>query len=231
MTLFALIHGAGDGGWAWHLVEEALRERGHTSVAPDLPTDGAATLTDYADVVLEAIGSTEEPVIVVAHSFGAFTGPLVAERLPAAGLVFVAGMVPKPGEAPADWWGNTGFSEAAHEQAIEDGGLTGSSDPYVAYYHDVPRHLADRALRNERDHPSSAADSQPWPLDAFPTVPTRFVLCTEDRLLPPPFVRRLVDERLGLVPDEIKSGHCASLSRPTELAALLDAYAVDLIAR
>ena len=25
MTLFVLIHGAGDGGWYWHLVEEELR--------------------------------------------------------------------------------------------------------------------------------------------------------------------------------------------------------------
>ena len=152
MSTFALIHGAGDGGWAWHLVEEELGARGHTTVAPDLPTDESATLTDYADVVLDAIGPPEEHVVVVGHSYGAFTAPLVADRLPAAGLVFVAGMIPKPGEAPGDWWGNTGYGAAAHEQAVKDGGLTGSPDPYVAYYHDVPKHLADRALRDERDH-------------------------------------------------------------------------------
>ena len=39
MTTFALVHGSGDGGWAWHLVQRALRERGHEAVAPDLPTD------------------------------------------------------------------------------------------------------------------------------------------------------------------------------------------------
>lgn len=230
MTLFALIHGAGDGGWAWHLVEQELRARGHATVAPDLPTDESATLTDYADVVLDAIGSHDELVVVVGHSYGAFTAPLVADRLPAAGLVFVAGMVPKPGEAPADWWTNTGYSEAVYQQAAEDGGLTGSSDPYVAYYHDVPKHLADRALRDERDHPSSAADAQPWPLDAFPTVPTRFLLCTQDRFFPAPFMRRLARERLGLIADEIESGHCASLSRPKDLAAMLDSYATELLA-
>ena len=229
MTHFALIHGAGDGGWAWHLVEQELRALGHAAVAPDLPTDESATLTDYAEVVLEAIGPTEELVVVVGHSFGAFTAPLVADRLPAAGLVFVAGMVPKPGEAPADWWGNTGYSAAAHEQASRDGGLTGSPDPYVAYYHDVPKHLADRALRDERDHPTSAADAQPWPLASLPAVPTRFVVCTEDRFFPAAFMRRLADERLGLVPDEIESGHCASLSRPEELAAMLDSFAIEMV--
>lgn len=39
MATFALIHGAGDVGWYWHLVEEELRRRGHHTVAPDLPCE------------------------------------------------------------------------------------------------------------------------------------------------------------------------------------------------
>jgi hypothetical protein len=50
------------------------------------------------------------------------------------------------------------------------------------------------------------------------------VLCTEDRLFPPEFMRRLVAERLGIVPDEIAAGHYVALSRPHELADLLDGY-------
>ena len=37
MATFALIHGGGDVGWYWHLVEAELRERGHGVVTPDLP--------------------------------------------------------------------------------------------------------------------------------------------------------------------------------------------------
>ena len=49
MATFALIHGAGDVGWYWHLVERELRDRGHEVVAPDLPIDNdAATFSDYA---------------------------------------------------------------------------------------------------------------------------------------------------------------------------------------
>lgn len=36
MATFALIHGAGDAGWYWHLVEAELRDRGHDTLAPDL---------------------------------------------------------------------------------------------------------------------------------------------------------------------------------------------------
>jgi hypothetical protein len=37
-------------------------------------------------------------------------------------------------------------------------------------------------------------------------------------------MRRVVTERLGIVPDEIAAGHCVALSRPHDLAELLDGY-------
>ncbi|MGW4821988.1 alpha/beta fold hydrolase [Streptomyces sp. NPDC004227] len=221
MSTFVLIHGSGDVGWYWHLVEAELRARGHGVVAPDLPGDDESlTLDDYADAVVEAVGGRHS-VVVVGQSFGAFTAPLVAVRRRVEALVLVAGMVPGPGESPDQWWSNTGYTEAVRRQAARDGGLTGSDDPYVAFYHDVPRELAEEAMSKERAHPSSAASAQPWPLDAWPAVPTRFVLCTEDRLFPPDFLRRLVLERLGVVPNEIAASHCVALSRPVELADIL----------
>jgi pimeloyl-ACP methyl ester carboxylesterase len=136
----------------------------------------------------------------------------------------VAGMVPSPGEAPEDWWANTGYGAALREQAARDGGLTGNDDPFVAYYHDVPRELAQQAMSRERAHPSQAAMAAPWPLAALPDVPTKFVLCTEDRFFPPDFLRRVVAERLGIIPDEIAAGHCVALSRPRQLAKILLDY-------
>ena len=50
MSTFVLIHGAGDTGWYWHLVDAELRSHGHDVVAPDLPGDNdSAGLDDYAD--------------------------------------------------------------------------------------------------------------------------------------------------------------------------------------
>lgn len=221
---FVLIHGAGDGGWYWHLVEAELRARGHDVVAPDLPADDeSATLTDYADAVVDAVGGRQD-LVVVGQSFGAFTASLVAHRLPVDVLLLVAGMIPNPGESPDDWWRNTGYRSAVEEQAARDGGLTGSSDPYVSFYHDVPRELAAEAMARERAHPSQASMVAPWPLEAWPNVPTRFVLCTADRFFPLDFYRRLAHKRLGIVPDEIASGHCPALSQPRKLAGLLARY-------
>jgi pimeloyl-ACP methyl ester carboxylesterase len=117
MSTFVLIHGAGDSGWYWHLVEAELRARGHDVVAPDLPADDdSAGLKEYADTVVKAVRDRRD-LLVVGQSFGAFTAPLVADRLPVDMLVLVAGMIPAPGEVPADWWNNTGYRDAVQEQA------------------------------------------------------------------------------------------------------------------
>jgi pimeloyl-ACP methyl ester carboxylesterase len=224
MTTFVLIHGGGDVGWYWHLVEAELRQVGHDVVAPDLPCDDdTAGLQNYADTVVDAVGDRGD-LVVVGQSYGGFTAPLVADRLPVEALVLVAAMIPVPGESPAQWWQNTGYGQAAEEQARRDGGLTGSDDPFVAFYHDVPRALAEEALSKERSE-STTAYHDPWPLVAWPAVRTHFVLCRDDRFFPADFMRRVVADRLAIEPDEITAGHSVALSRPQELADLLVGYA------
>ncbi len=224
MATFVLIHGAADSGWFWHLVEPELRDRGHDVVAPDLPCDDdSAGLAEYADTVVEAIGDRTD-LIVVAQSFGGFTAPLVCDRLPVGLMVLLAGMVPAPGEAPDDWSANTGFAQARREREERDG--PSSEDDIAMFLHDVPPDLAEEALRRAR-HQSDTPGKRPWPLPAWPNVPTRFLLCRDDRFFPAEFLRRVVWDRLGFTPDEIDGSHCVALSRPGELADRLDAYLAD----
>jgi hypothetical protein len=216
MANSVLIHGAGDVGWYWHLVERELRQHGHDTLAPDLPCDDdSAGLAEYADTVLQAIGG-RRGLVVAAQSFGGFTAPLVAARVPVDMLVLVAGMIPVPGEFPDDWPANTGFDAVMGQQAQRYPGQD-------LIYQDVPPVLAEQARRNARDQ-SDTPGHAPWPLDAWPPVPTRFVLCTEDRFFPPEFMRRVVANRLGVVPDEMAAGHAVALSRPKELASLFASY-------
>lgn len=52
-------------------------------------------------------------------------------------------------------------------------------------------------------------------------------LCTEERFFPAPVMRRVISLRLGgVTPEEISAGHCVALSRPKELADLLDGQTV-----
>ena len=94
MATFVLIHGAGDVGWYWHLVDAELRARGHDSISPDLPCDDdSAGLPEYADTVADAIGDRTD-LVVVAQSLGGFTAPLVCDRVAVDLLVLVAPMIP-----------------------------------------------------------------------------------------------------------------------------------------
>lgn len=178
---FVLIHGAADSAWYWHLVEPELRERGHDVVAMDLPCDDdSAGLAEYADAVVNAIGQRRD-LVLVAQSFGGFTAPLVCERVPVDLMVLVAGMIPSAGEAPDDYWTNTGYTSPvlddyeASESMSEDDAWT-----IAAFMHDVPANLAAEALKRVRDQ-SEKPGKEPWPLDAWPDVPTKFLLSRDDR--------------------------------------------------
>ncbi len=209
MATFALIHGGGGSAWDWHLVVPELRQRGHDPVAVDLPCeDESAGWREYAELVVEALGDRQN-VVVVGHSLGGFTAPLVCARSTADLLVLVAGMIPAPGELFADWWTNTGYEASGYDDV---------------FYHDVSPALAEEAQRRERDETSKAL-REPWPLEAWPDTPTRYLLCRDDRMFTAAWARRHARERLAVEADEMDGGHYVSISRPHELAERLDAYA------
>ncbi|HET9213298.1 MAG TPA: alpha/beta hydrolase [Gaiellaceae bacterium] len=211
MATFALIHGGGGSAWDWHLVAPELSRRGHDPVAVDLPgEDDSAGWWEYADAVVQAVGDRGD-VVVVAHSLGGFTAPLVCERIQVDLLVLVAAMIPSPGELFADWWANTGYEESRYEDV---------------FYHDVPPELAAEARRRERDEAGKAME-EPWPLEAWPETPTRYLLCRDDRMFSAAWARRHARERLGVEPDEMDGGHYVTLSRPRELADRLAGYAAQ----
>jgi pimeloyl-ACP methyl ester carboxylesterase len=212
MTTFALIHGGGGSAWDWHLVVPELQGRGHEVAPVDLPSeDESAGWWEYADAVVGAIGERRD-VIVVGHSLGGFTAPLVCERVPVDLLVLVAAMVPAPGELLDDWWTNAGYTESGFDDV---------------FYHDVPPELAADATRRERSE-SAKALREPWPLDGWPNVPTRYLLCRDDRMFTAGWARRHARERLGIEADEMDGGHYITLSRPLELAERLHTYAASI---
>ena len=221
MATFVLLHGAGSDSWYWHLVAPRLRDAGHDVVAVDLPVDDdAAGLAEYADGVVEAVAG-RSGLVLVAQSMAAYTAPIVATRVPVERIVLVAPMTPSPGETPGEWWDATGQPEAARRFAQEEGRDPDAPfDPFEVFLHDVPPAVASASIDHVRRQ-SDTPFGDPWPLAGWPSVPTRLLLCARDRLFPPSFQRRLARERLGLVPDEIDSGHLPALSRPEALAERL----------
>jgi pimeloyl-ACP methyl ester carboxylesterase len=221
-TTFVLVPGAGGDTWFWHRLVAELESRGHHALPVELPAaDESAGLAAYADTVVAAIGD-RSPVVLVAQSMGGLTAPLVCDRVPVDLLVLLNAMVPRPGETGGEWWTVTGQGEAAagYRQEL---GLPAELDDDGTYFHDVPADVV-AAAKEQPLAQSTRPFEDPWPLTAWPDVPTRVLVGRDDRLFPARLQRRIAAERLGITADEMPGGHLVALSRPVELADRLEAY-------
>jgi pimeloyl-ACP methyl ester carboxylesterase len=228
-TTFALVHGAWAGSWCWEPLVPDLEARGDRVVAIDLPCDDAtATFETYADIVLLALDTCEtDDVVLVGHSLGGLTIPLVAARRPVQRLVYLCAFVPMPGRSFAEQLDAepdtllseylTGMSE------VDDQGRTRWVDRDIArsvLWADCEEDEASAAfdrLRPQASTPFAAA----CPLKELPAVPSTYVVCSEDRIANPARGRKVARERLGTDLLDLPGSHCPFLSRPRQLAALL----------
>jgi pimeloyl-ACP methyl ester carboxylesterase len=224
--LVALVHGGFHGAWCWDLLIPELSRRGFRTSAVDLPSQdpdlGAAA---YADAVAAAIPDDEE-VVVVGHSAGGLVIPLVPERRLVSRLIFLAAACPIVGKSLADQQqiGSRRETPAAGRHEFDERGLV-SMPPSAArefFYHDCPETVVTWAL--ERLVPNSyGIVTETTPLTKWPSVPSSSIVCTEDRAVLPAQGLAIGREQLGITPIQFPGGHSPFLSRPAELAAVLEA--------
>jgi pimeloyl-ACP methyl ester carboxylesterase len=216
---FVLIPGAGGTAWYWHRVVPLLQDAGHEAIAVDLPGDDpAAGLPEYAGLVTSAIGSRRD-VILVAHSLGGFTAPLVAAQVPVGSMIFVNAMIPSPGETPGAWWDNTGWAQARTAAAQRDG-YPAEFDLAVYFLHDVPPEVAAAGEPYQRPEADVVFSSE-CAFAAWPPVPIRAVAGAGDRFFPVGFQQALARDRLGIEADVLPGGHLIALAQPARLAGYL----------
>src|SRR4051812_11971412 len=216
---FVLVPGAGGDGFYWHLLAPLL---GGDTVSVDLPAgDEHAGLAAYADAIVAAAdGATD--VVLVAQSLGGFSAPLAADRLDVRRIVLLNAMVPKPGETFNDWWGAVGQQDAARAYAVRDGRDPDAGwDEGELFFHDVPAEVTESVYARGEPQQADKPCGEPWPLAAWPDVPTSAVASRHDRLFPEPLQRAYLQDRLGIEPAVIDGGHLVALSNPEALAAVL----------
>jgi len=223
MATFGLVHGVCAGAWTWELVTPHLEEAGPKVIAVDLPCDDPdATFSDYADVVREALTGTDDDIVLVGHSLGGLTIPLVAARRPVREIVFVCGVIPVPGKSvvdqgldflardPADWQVDNG-----------DGSFSIRPEAFGAYVAQDLDPAAIGKLASLLRPQFRTPLAEQCPLESLPKLPYRYVLCREDLFISPDWSRRASPKRLGVEPIELPGSHMPTHSRPEELAAVL----------
>jgi pimeloyl-ACP methyl ester carboxylesterase len=229
MPSYVLIPGAGGDAREWNRLVTELESRGHEAIAISLPAgDDDAGWKEYADAVVRAVGD-RPGLVLVAQSLAGFTAPLVCEHAPVDLLILLNAMIPQPGETGEAWWSNTGWKAAAAEYRASIGlSDKDAEDDNVVYFHDVPKEVVADYVSGPEFAQSWTPMTQPWPLAAWPDVPTRVLAGRDDRLFPATFQQRIARERLGIDADVIDGGHMVALSRPRELAERLEAYRREL---
>jgi pimeloyl-ACP methyl ester carboxylesterase len=213
---FVLVPGAGGMAWYWHRVLPLLRRAQREAIAVDLPGDDENLgLRDYAEIVCRAIGDRQD-VVLVAHSLGGFTAPLVCARKSVRGLILVNAMIPKPGETAGEWWGNTG-AEEARMSAARAGGYSAEFDLATYFLHDVPEAVLRQGPSDQRRQAESIF-AQPCRFDRWPSIPIHVIASADDRFFPPEFQKRVARDRLKVDPEVLPGGHLVALSNPQGLA-------------
>ncbi|GAB2620345.1 hypothetical protein Aab01nite_34670 [Paractinoplanes abujensis] len=223
------VHGAcvRDGDWWWHLTSEALRERGITSVAPALPSCGEVDrpagangpgLTEDVAAVRAALAGSDEPTLVVGHSYGGIVASEAAVGVPSVRhMVYVSSYLPEPGESLSTF----GAPEPPPFLDFDPERGTFGAVPQLfaeTFVQDCSQEIArEGAARLVRQ--TIAVLQQPVRQVAWPDLPTTYVVCTDDRGTPAAAQRRF-SRRAGQVVD-VPTGHHPFLSQPQTIADIL----------
>ena len=230
MPTFGLVHGAWHGAWCWERLVPILEAKGLQTVAVDLPCeDPTADATRYAEVVDASLPRTDD-VVLVGHSLGGLTIPLVAARRPVRALAFLCGAIPEFGRSLSDQVAADpaiyapGYATHPGRVAHPDGSSAWADPASVreVFAHDcTPEDVAWAWSRLRRQ--ARAPRDERCPLDAWPKVGRlASIIAREDHALSPAWSRRAARERLGIETLELPGSHSPFLARPEALGSLLD---------
>lgn len=228
----ALVHGSYHGTWCWDFLRPELERRGHRVATVDLPiSDATLGASGYADAVGSAIEATLGPSsvpLIVGHSMAGLIIPIVAARRPVARLVFLAAFLPIPGRSANDQRSHERIDGLLPPKVTEwtdlgdDVWMVGPRTATELFYHDAPAAVARWATQRLRPQAYRVLQ-EVTPLSDWPEVAASSIVCRDDRAINPAWVRAAAKERLGVEPIELEGGHSPFLTRPAELARILDA--------
>jgi len=223
------VHGAcvKDGSWWWHRTGEMLAERGVASEAPGLPSCGETGdptgvdgpgLTEDVEAVRQVLTATDEPTVVVAHSYGGIVTAEAAAGVEAVRhLLLVSSYLPEVGQSLSSFGGE----EPAPflEINLEGGTFTVRPDALAETFLQDCDPEIQREATNKTTRQSLHVLEQPVQSAAWQHTASTYLVCGQDRGTPADRQREFAARASSVV--EIDAGHHPFLSKPAAVRDLV----------
>jgi pimeloyl-ACP methyl ester carboxylesterase len=220
-TAVILIHGAWAEGSSWSAVIEQLQAEGYKVTAPQFP------LTSLADDVArlrQVLALHDGPTVLVGHSYGGqIMTALGADAPNVVALVYIAAIGLDEGESLGALLSQGPPTPAlAHQFVDEKGFVWLSEDDFVNHFAADVDPMKARVLYAVQQPLAAAAFDDVMGVPAWKSLPSWYLVATDDQALPPDAERQFAT-RMGAMVVEVPSGHLAMVSHPGDVAKLTGA--------
>jgi pimeloyl-ACP methyl ester carboxylesterase len=224
-----LVHGAWADASGFGQEILALRDRGFRAIGFANPLRG---LADDARYLADFLRTLAGPIVLVGHSYGgAVISSAATGNEQVKALVFFSGWMPDEGETIAQLFEARGEGSLAGpalrpQPFTARDGSEGGQDLYfdleqfrAAFAADVDAGTSDVMAAAQRPW-SGAAFYEPSGPPAWKTIPCWYLLCTEDRTIPPA-AQRYMAERANARIQEVAASHASMVSQPEAATQLI----------
>jgi pimeloyl-ACP methyl ester carboxylesterase len=212
-----LVHGAFADGSGWRRVAAILSEDGYTvSIVQEPET----SLADDVAATNRILDRQSGPTVLVGHSYGGAVITEAGNNAHVASLVYVAAFAPDEGEKVGPLLGS--IAPAANSIApTADGYLLVDQAKFPAdFAADLP--AAEAQFMAISQVPINASIlGTPITAPAWKTKPSYGIVATQDRMINPDLERSMY-KRAGAKVTEIKGSHAVFISKPNDVARLIE---------
>jgi pimeloyl-ACP methyl ester carboxylesterase len=234
LPTIVLVHGAFTDASSWASVVERLRKRGHRVMAPPVPLRGLASDAAYIRSVLDNL---DGPVLLVGHSYG---GSVISRAAVGSaqvkGLVYIAAFVPEAGESAAELSAKYPGSSLAETTVVQKYPLPGGGEGDELLIRQdlfpqqfaagVPATTARTLAVGQRPITVAALDEKATAA-AWKTLPTWYLIASEDRNIPPR-AQRWMATRAKARTVTVHAPHAVAVSDPRAVSELIHGAALSV---
>ena len=214
-----LVHGAWADGSCWNKVILLLEAKGFTVTAAQIPL---TSLENDIEVTRRLLANISEPTILVGHSYGGAVITGAATTSPQVkALVYITAFGLDEGES-LESLANQGPPSpgSAAIQPDANGFLWINREKFhTSFAGDATAEEASvmAAVQKPLGLPAFAGKEGP---PAWKTIPSWYLVCTDDQMIPPP-AQEFLAKRMNATVRSVPSSHCPFKSQPQAVADII----------